>query len=140
MAHLQMLYCEWLDQDLVGRIQNKSPPKIFSLASLGFGENLSQLFFVNIPSIILRPGKYNIGTVLCYNFEICLKQFLCFSLSHGKTSPKLICYLFKLICVKNKKKYIRGQLLPRNWVGPVQVFCPMINGMLRHSLATLEGV
>ena len=37
MAHLQMLYSEWLDQDLVGRIQNKSPTIIFSLASLGFG-------------------------------------------------------------------------------------------------------
>ena len=31
MAHLQMLYSEWLDQDLVGRIQIKSPPTIFSL-------------------------------------------------------------------------------------------------------------
>ena len=47
----------------------KSPPVIFSLASLGFGGNLSQLFFVNIkvgpstlvnfPSIIFRPDKYN---------------------------------------------------------------------------------
>ena len=41
-----MLYSEWLDQDLVVRIQNKSPPIIFSLASLGFG-------------LILRPDKYN---------------------------------------------------------------------------------
>ena len=54
-----MLYSEWLDPDLVGRIQNKSPPIIFSLASLGFGGNLSQLFFVNNPSILLRPDKYN---------------------------------------------------------------------------------
>ena len=38
----------------------KSPPISFSLASLGFGGNLSQLFFVNISSIILRPDKYNI--------------------------------------------------------------------------------
>ena len=37
----------------------KSPPIIFSLAPLGFGGNLSQLFFDNIPSIILRPDKYN---------------------------------------------------------------------------------
>ena len=59
MAHLQMLHSEWLDQDLVGRIQIKSPPTIFNLASLGFGGNLSQLFFVNILSIILRPDKYN---------------------------------------------------------------------------------
>ena len=58
-----MLYSEWLDQDLV-RIQNKSPPIIFSLASFGFGGNLSQLFFVNIPSIILRPDKYNTSTSL----------------------------------------------------------------------------
>ena len=43
MAHLQMLYSEWLVQDLVGRIHNKSPPIIFSLASLGFGGKLSQL-------------------------------------------------------------------------------------------------
>ena len=34
MAQLQMLYSEWLDQDLVVRIQIKSPPTIFSLASL----------------------------------------------------------------------------------------------------------
>ena len=52
MAHLQMLYSEWLDQDLVERIQNKSPPIIFSLASYGFGGNLSQLFFV-----IFSPKK-----------------------------------------------------------------------------------
>ena len=59
MAQLQMLYSEWLDQDLVVRIQVKSPPTIFSLASLGFGGNLSQLVCVNISSIILRPAKYN---------------------------------------------------------------------------------
>ena len=65
MAHLQMLYSEWLDQysdwldqNLV-RIQNKSPPIIFSLAPLSFGGNLSQLLFVNNPSILLRPYKYN---------------------------------------------------------------------------------
>ena len=34
MAQLQMLYGEWLDQDLVVMIQIKSPPTIFSLASL----------------------------------------------------------------------------------------------------------
>ena len=43
-----MLYSEWLDQNLDARIQNKSPPIIFSLASLGFGGKLSQFFFVNI--------------------------------------------------------------------------------------------
>ena len=59
MAHLQRLYFEWLDQNLVVRIQHKSPPIIFSWASLGFGGNLSQLFFVNNPSILLRPDKYN---------------------------------------------------------------------------------
>ena len=48
MAQLQMLYSEWFDQDLVVRNQVKSPPTIFSLASLGFGGNLSQLFFVII--------------------------------------------------------------------------------------------
>ena len=37
----------------------KSTPIIFSLASLGFGGNLSQSFFVNNPSILLRPDKYN---------------------------------------------------------------------------------
>ena len=57
-----MLYSEWLDQGLDARIQNKSPPIIFSLASLDFGGNLRQLFFVNIPSIILRPDKYNRAT------------------------------------------------------------------------------
>ena len=41
-------------------IQNKSPPTIFSLASLGFGGNLRQLFFVNNPSsILLNLDKYN---------------------------------------------------------------------------------
>ena len=63
MAHLLMLYSEWLDQDLVASIQNKSPPIIFSLDFLGFGGNLSQLFFVNMSSIILRPDKYNKKTV-----------------------------------------------------------------------------
>ena len=29
MAQLQMLYSEWLDQDLVGRIQIKSPPTLY---------------------------------------------------------------------------------------------------------------
>ena len=54
-----MSYSEWFDHDLVVRIQVKSPPTIFSLVFLGFGGNLSQLLFVNIPSIILRPGKCN---------------------------------------------------------------------------------
>ena len=46
---MSLLHSEWLEQDLVGWIQNKSPPIIFSLASLGFVGNLSQLFLVNIP-------------------------------------------------------------------------------------------
>ena len=54
-----MLYSKWLDQNLGVRIQNKSPPTIVSLAFLGFGGNLSQLFFVKNPSILLRPDKYN---------------------------------------------------------------------------------
>ena len=40
-----MLYSESLDQDLGITILNKSPPTIFSLASSGFGGNLSQLIF-----------------------------------------------------------------------------------------------
>ena len=69
-----MLYSEWLDQDLVGRIQNKFHPIIFSLDSLGFGGNLSQLFFVNIPSIILRPDKYNIFNQFTKHKKIDLLQ------------------------------------------------------------------
>ena len=40
MAQLQMLFSEWLDQDLVGRIQIKSPTTIFSLASWFWREPL----------------------------------------------------------------------------------------------------
>ena len=39
-----MLYSEWLDQDLVGRIQIILPQSLAWL--LGFGGNLGQLFFV----------------------------------------------------------------------------------------------
>ena len=54
-----MLYSEWLDQDVVGRIQLKSPPIIFSLASLVLEGTLANCSLFNIPSIILRPDKYN---------------------------------------------------------------------------------
>ena len=64
-----MLYSKWLGQGLVGRIQNKFPPIIFSLASLGFGGNLRQLFFVNIPSTILRPDKYKFNTGMVARFK-----------------------------------------------------------------------
>ena len=55
MSHLQMLYSEWLDQDLV-RIQNKSPPIIFSLATLGFGGKvvstvMSGILFACFPTV-----------------------------------------------------------------------------------------
>ena len=56
--------------------KKKSPPIIFSLASLGFGGNLSQLFFVNNPSILLRPDKYNNCTkLLYYNLLIIVDAF-----------------------------------------------------------------
>ena len=54
-----MLYSEWLDQDLVGRIQIKSHPIIFSLASLVLEGTLANCSVFNIPSIKLRPDKYN---------------------------------------------------------------------------------
>ena len=41
------------------RIQNKSPPIIFRLCFIRFWSEPQPLFFVNIPSIILRPNKYN---------------------------------------------------------------------------------
>ena len=56
MAQLQKLYS---DQDLVVRIQMKSPPRIFSLASLVLEGTLANCSLFNIPSIILRPDKYN---------------------------------------------------------------------------------
>ena len=59
MAQLQMLYSEWLDQELVGRIQIKSPPTIFSLWLFGFGGNLTQLFFVQYSLHHIEANKYN---------------------------------------------------------------------------------
>ena len=41
------------------RIHNKSPPIIFRLGFIRFWREPQPLFFVNIPSIILRPDKYN---------------------------------------------------------------------------------
>ena len=55
-----MFYSEWLDQDLVGRIQIKSLPKNFSLAFWGFEGTLANCSLFNILSIILRPDKFNI--------------------------------------------------------------------------------
>ena len=52
MAQLQMLYSEWLDQDIVVRIQMKSP--------LVLEGTLANCSVFNVPSIILRPDKYNI--------------------------------------------------------------------------------
>ena len=94
-----MLYSEWLDQDLVARIQNKSPPIIFSLAFLGFGGNLSQLFFVKIPSIILRPDKYNTNIIRVFgNFNRSL--WLHFDLGNFS----LIQLLSLLVWVKTQPK------------------------------------
>ena len=72
--------------NLVGRIQNKSPPIIFSLASLGFGGNLSQLFFVNNPSILLRPDKYN------KNNKFNLFLILGLVTSRGEGRPKYLIF------------------------------------------------
>ena len=55
-----MLYSEWLDQVLVGRIQIKSPPTVFSLASLVLAATIAYCSLFNIATIILRPDKYNI--------------------------------------------------------------------------------
>ena len=59
----------------------KSPPIIISLASLVLGGNLSQYFFVNIPSIILRPYKYDTLSLpsYCMVLETGLKPGLFFS-------------------------------------------------------------
>ena len=53
MAQLQMLHSEWLDKDLVGRIQIKSNPTIFSLASLALVATIALCSLFNI------PDKYN---------------------------------------------------------------------------------
>ena len=65
MAHLQMLYSEWLDQDLVSRIQIKSPPTIFSLTSLVLVATIAFGPLFNIATITLRPDKYNKSLTLC---------------------------------------------------------------------------
>ena len=56
-AQLQMLYSEWLDQYLDGRIQIKSPPTIFSLASLVLVATIAYCSLVNIATIILSKDK-----------------------------------------------------------------------------------
>ena len=48
------------------RIQRKSPPHIIQLGFIRFWSEPQTLFFVNIPSIILRPDKYSIMIVI-YN-------------------------------------------------------------------------
>ena len=58
MRFLSMLYSEWLDQDLVGRIQKKSPRTIFKLGFLVLEGTLANCSLFNIPFIILRPDKY----------------------------------------------------------------------------------
>ena len=69
MAHLLVLYSEWLDQDLVARIQTKSPPIIFSLASLVLEGTIANSSLFNIPSIMLIPDKYNTWSK-CWFFAI----------------------------------------------------------------------
>ena len=62
MAQLQMLYSEWLDQDLVGWIQVSLLPQ--SLAWLrGFGANHSLLFIVQYwrHHIETRPIQYHVS-------------------------------------------------------------------------------
>ena len=59
MVHLQMLYSEWLDQDLVGRIQIKSPAIIFSLA---IQARIAQLVAYRLGTrevLGSKPGKGN---------------------------------------------------------------------------------
>ena len=58
MTQLQVLYSEWLDQDLVGWIQVSVRPQ--SLAwLLGSGVDHSLLLLFNIGAISLRPDQYN---------------------------------------------------------------------------------
>ena len=106
MAHLQMLYSEWLDKDLVAGIQNKSPPIIFSLASFGFGGNLNQLFFVNNPSILLRPDKYNILAFLPNLTPPYLLTLFALELTKVSKSPTRI----KIVENKIMKKIVKFSL------------------------------
>ena len=58
MAHYRYyIVNDWIKM-LDVRIQNKSPP-IIQLGFIRFWREPQPLFFVNIPSIILRPDKYN---------------------------------------------------------------------------------
>ena len=52
-----MSHSEWLDQDLAGRIQKKSPRTIFKLGFLVLEGTLANCSLFNIPFIILRPDK-----------------------------------------------------------------------------------
>ena len=49
------------------RIQRKSPPHNNQLGFIRFLREPQPLFFVNIPSIILRPDKYNTSINLVFN-------------------------------------------------------------------------
>ena len=55
---LQVLYVnDWIKM-LDVRIQRKSPPHNIQFGFIRFWREPQLLFFVNIPSIILRPDKY----------------------------------------------------------------------------------
>ena len=75
MAHYRY-YIALLDV----RIQNKSPPIIFRLGFIRFWRKPQPMFFVNIPSIILRPDKYN----TIYKYSIFFLYFV--------RSTDFICY------------------------------------------------
>ena len=62
MAQLQMLYCEWLHQDLVDWIQINLLPQSLAwlLGCLVLAPTIAYCSFLNIGTIILRPDKYNI--------------------------------------------------------------------------------
>ena len=67
MAQLQMLYIEWLDQDLVGWIQINLLPQ-FLVWILGFVANHSLLFFVQFwnDHIETRQIQYHISFMRMY--------------------------------------------------------------------------
>ena len=58
MAHYRYYMVNDWTKMLDVRIQNKSPP-IIQFGFIRFSKEPQLLFFVNIPSIILRPDKYN---------------------------------------------------------------------------------
>ena len=69
LTGLCLYMSDWIKM-LDVRIQRKSPPHNNQLGFLRFWREPQPLVFVNIPSIILRPDKYNTIIDLIKNFAL----------------------------------------------------------------------